>query len=157
MWVRGNELTVASSSYAGLPQALTRRQVYHFFIPWLFRDFSRQWRHSVRLCQFYSEWTRFDNYVVKTGIQFTLVSKFLEHDRMWRLQIFLVIWWGSFSNHHDTEVKSSPSIKMNLCYYRVYVASLNSVKCSRVFAEVELWMTLSKFKKDRVRTVLNSW
>ena len=38
---------------------------------------------------------------------------------------------------------------MNLCYFKVYcvyVASLNSVKCSRIFAEVELWMTVSKLK-----------
>ena len=33
----------------------------------------------------------FDNYVVKTRIQFTQVSKFLEHDKMWRLQFFVVI------------------------------------------------------------------
>ena len=33
----------------------------------------------------------FDNYVEKTRIQFTLVSKFLEHDKMWRLQFFVVI------------------------------------------------------------------
>ena len=38
---------------------------------------------------------------------------------------------------------------MNLYYfkiYRVYLASLNSVKWSRIFAEVELWMTVSKLK-----------
>ena len=38
---------------------------------------------------------------------------------------------------------------MNLCYfkvYRVYLASLNSVKWSRIFAEVEFWMTVSKLK-----------
>ena len=38
---------------------------------------------------------------------------------------------------------------MNLCsfkVYRVYLASLNSVKWSRIFAEVELWMTVSKLK-----------
>ena len=38
---------------------------------------------------------------------------------------------------------------MNSCsfkVYRVYLASLNSVKWSRIFAEVELWMTVSKLK-----------
>ena len=38
---------------------------------------------------------------------------------------------------------------MNLCsfkVYRVYLASLNSVKWSRIFPEVELWMTVSKLK-----------
>ena len=39
---------------------------------------------------------------------------------------------------------------MNLCsfkVYRVYLASLNSVESSRIFAEVELWITVSKLKK----------
>ena len=38
---------------------------------------------------------------------------------------------------------------MNLCSFKVYcvyVASLNSVKWSRIFAKVELWMTVSKLK-----------
>ena len=67
---------------------------------------------------------------------------------MWRLQIFGVIWWGTFSNHHDTEVKSSLSkwICVLSKVYRVYLPSLNSVKWSPIFAEVELWMTVSKLK-----------